>query len=142
MNKIYSWAIQNAPEIDRVMLANLANQMDEDIAERFVSALLGIVDIGIIYASIPGAAPDTEYYRNQRYQSYNYLQDEVTVSCESKYTRYFPTREEAEKWENDPEFVYAGNYEKSEKNPVAGVRWSKTTTTYTLDRWTEICGKK
>lgn len=142
MNKIYSWAIQNAPKIDRDMLAHLANQMDENTAERFVSALLGIVDMGTIYAEIPGAAPDTNSYRNLRYQSYNYLQDEVTVSCESKYTRYFPTREEAEKWENDPEFVYAGNYEKTEKNPVAGVRWSKTTNHYPLERWIDMCNNK
>lgn len=142
MNKIYSWAIQNAQKINQDVLSHLVNQMDDEMAERFVSALLGITDISIIYGSIPITAPNTETERNRRFEHYNYLQDEVTVSCESKYTRFFPTREEAEKWENDPEWVYAGNYEKNEKYPVAGVRWGKTTMHYTLERWTDMCSKK
>ena len=96
MNKIYKWAIENAPEIDRDTLAYLVNQLDDPVAERLTNALLGLVDVGQIYAGIPGTVPDTEYYRNLRFKSYNYLQDDVTVTCDARYTRYFPTKEEAE----------------------------------------------
>lgn len=107
LNNIYNYALING-KIDKSVLCELCDQMDEGMRERFVNAVLGIVDIHDVEKEIPREMVDN-YKRTRRFRSYNYLQNRVEYEYDKIETRWFRDEESAKKYEETGDARY-GTY--------------------------------
>ena len=138
MNAITYYALQAARKtgdlnIDALM--HILGEMDERRAERTVEALIGLVDIPQMMATIPTlskADKDTICVLD----SFNYLDDMVRFKYTRTDTKYFLTPEEADKytstgdykWDKyktrqEGEYVFEGNYTHESNDYCSYQRW-------------------
>lgn len=138
MNAITYYALQSARKtgdlnIDALM--HILGEMDERRAERTIEALIGLVDIPQMLATIPTlskADKDTVCV----FESFNYLDDQVRFKYTRTDTRYFATPEEAEKYTNsgdyrwdkckthqEGEYVFEGSYTRESTDYCSYQKW-------------------
>ena len=103
-NNIFNFALNHA-DINKTILCTLCDQMDEEMRERFVNALIGIVDMDEIERKISRYSSDRNGER-WTFESYNYLLDRVYYTYEHKDKRYFKTQEDADKFAETGDYDY------------------------------------
>ena len=110
-NNIYNFALRSN-EINTVTLCEMCDMMDSAMRDRFVNAILGIVD----YKEVSDSLSKTSkiYKRDCRLLSYNYLTDTVKYEYDDVVTRYYHTEEEAKRFSEEGRGRWDGSNKKDE----------------------------
>jgi len=131
-NNIYNYALQKG-EFQIETLCSLCDLMEPDMHDRFVTALLGIID----YESLCANLPTTKNIRGKicTIKDFNYLLDTVTYEYEDTCTRYFKDRVEADKYIAEGTGYYASEAKKSEEYNIEATHAYLRTDTCSFARW-------
>ena len=110
-NNIYNFAIRSN-EIDKIVLCEMCDEMEPGIRDRFVNAILGIVNVDELVASIPEETTGRDGIRI--FVDYNYLQDKLWYKYRETVKRWFADKELAEKYEKTGDYPYGKSSYKQE----------------------------
>ena len=92
-NSIYNFALKSG-EINREVLCEMCDQMSEDMRKRFIEAILGIVYVDEVTASIPKEVTERDG-TVRTMTSFNYFFGTVEYDYPENVTRYFKDEEKA-----------------------------------------------
>lgn len=95
-NSIYNFALKSG-EINRIVLCEMCDQMSEDMRKRFIEAILGIVNVDEVAASIPKEVTERDGIVRTM-TSFNYFFGTVEYDYPENLTRYFKDEEKATKF--------------------------------------------
>lgn len=132
-NDIIKYAIM-CGDINKDRLCMMVSEMDPDMAERFVEAILDIVDIDEIRKNIPEVS-NPYSLKGCRFLGYNYLNDQVMYECDEDVTRYFETQEEANKFILGKAPSWSGERNSSTRYSIPATRTITQTSSCPISRW-------
>lgn len=114
-------------------MVNFIDQLEPEKADRVLMALYGIVDY-----NFPAELPLEVISNGVKYtfESFNYWEDRVIYSYERKVSRWFKTKEEAEKFEG------SDNYCQTEDYPYEGTKMVASKSDMTLNQWKKYADKE
>ena len=113
-NNIYNFALLSN-KIDVNALCEMCDLMDEGMRDRFVNAVLGIVDFNEVIENLPKTS---KYYeKTRRLVSVNYLTGIIQYEYDDVITRYFRTEEEAKRFAEEGRGKWDGNGKKDDEHP-------------------------
>ena len=115
------------------MLVEMTNQMDEDMAVRFVEAILGITNPDEIKETISRSS--TVYNHPSRLLNFNYLKNFVEYGYEDTVSRFFKTQEEAERFAKGELYCWSGEAEMSEEFRYGATHTFDKKSVCGLDTW-------
>ena len=133
-NNIYNFAIRSN-DINKNILCEMCDLMDPKMRERFVNAILMVVDYKEVLENLPKTSKVGS--RDCRLVSVNYLTGVVDYEYDETVTRYFRTEEEAQrlineglgKWDGrgklDDEYKFEGTHTFTEANSCNIEQWVK-----------------
>lgn len=138
MNAITHYALtaaRNNGELNIDALVHILGEMEERKADRVIEALIGLVDIPRLFASIPSLSK-ADKNTVCTLDNFNYLDDMVHFKYNRTDTRFFLTPEEAEKYTNtgdykwdrcktrqEGEYVFEGDYTHEATDWCSYQRW-------------------
>ncbi len=119
---LIEYAILNG-KINKSALCEMANQMPDDVCQRFVEAILGIVNLDYVANGIPETKKEMFGQKDCRLVGFNYLFQRVSYEYDNEETRYFEDEKMAEEFTKD-----GSNRWRGLRNPVSGSEFSGTHT--------------
>ena len=131
-NDIINFALSHA-DINKSMLVKLCDMMEDTTRERFVSALLGIVNPDDIVKDIPLFA--FLYDHESEFKEYNYLKDQVHYEYHETKELYFDTPERAKNYAETGNGSYYGKMDNCDGFTFAGVHTFTYNDSVSLSYW-------
>lgn len=137
-NNIFNYALKSG-EINRNVLCEMCDQMEESMRKRFVEAILGIVNyIDDVIANIATTKTDRNG-RVRTLQNYNYLQDRLDYTYPEERVRFFKNQEDADKYTETGDYNWgSSNYEKKEGYEIEAKHTFIESNYCTLYEWERI----
>lgn len=114
-NNIYNYALK-VGEFKIATLCELCDQMDPTFRDRFITALLGIVDMGEIVANLPKT--QVVLGREATMKDSNYLFDIVYYEYDEQDTRYFKNEKDAADYRDNGNGYWKSENCASESHPI------------------------
>lgn len=137
-NNIYNFALKSG-EINRNVLCEMCDLMPEDMRQRFIEAILCIVNVHEVVASIPTESRIRDGIVRTM-TGYNYLMDRLDYSYKEDVTRYFKDEDKAARYIETGDYFYDdSNYEQKDAYPYAGTHTFERHSDCELDVWLRGC---
>ena len=131
-NDIINYAISRA-DINKSMLIELCDMMEDTTRERFVSALLGLVKPEDIIKDIPLFA--YLYDHESEFKEYNYLTDQVYYAYHETKEYYFDTAERAKNYADTGNGSYLGKKDNQDGFTFAAIHTFTYQDSVPLSHW-------
>lgn len=114
-------------------MVNFIDQLEPEKADRMLMALYGIVDY-----NFPADLPLEVISNGVKYtfECFNYWEDRVIYSYERKVSRWFKTKEDAEKFEGSDYYCQTEDY------PYEGTKMVTSKNDMTLNQWKRYADKE
>ena len=134
-NNIYNFALRSN-EINVDTLCEMCDMMEPDVRDRFVNAILGIVDYREVIDNLPKTAKiyDRE---NCRLVSVNYLTGNVRYEYDDVVVRYYKTEEEANRFIEQGRGRWDGNNKKDDEHPFEAVHIFHESSSCGINEWSK-----
>jgi len=124
MENIYTFALRSAVKsnsLNMEAIINMANEMDADQRDRFITAAVGIVNPDDMIAGLSPMSTADVHDEVCEFEHYNYFQDRVYYSYICHLKKYFKTAEEAEAYSTTGKERYDGNSSRNETYSFEGM---------------------
>ena len=132
---LMEYAILNG-NVDKDALNAMIKQLPEHVQQRFVEAIIGLVDSTEMNPNVPQVK--TIYGRkNCRFKSYNYLFDRVDYEYDENDTRWFKDESYAKKFQENGNYSWLGEREQKEGYDFCASYVFKYTCDCSLSTWME-----
>ena len=134
VNNIYNYALQKG-EFQIETLCELCDQMEPGMKDRFITALLGIVDYHAVVAGLP--RKQTLHGRECTFDDANYLADEVNYSYDETDVRYFENQKDADTYSKDGSGYFCSESRPDEKHTIEATHSYHRHSSCNFNRWIE-----